>query len=201
MNDWRIAGEALFSVNGFAVNSDFEAKKGFVNLLVGENGIGKSSFFRYLKESQFSQKAQTSMAFMDQESLRPLVDMQVGDIFATLYEELPRVRSWREAQDEYALEVESLLCKKISFLSGGENQRVKLLMTLMQDAEAYFLDEPLQFLDGFWQKRFLEIFNLLASQKLLTIIEHDIDKYNSCKLHINRMLRMDTQIRISCLGT
>jgi ABC-type Mn2+/Zn2+ transport system ATPase subunit len=65
--------------------------------------------------------------------------------------------------------------RRLSTLSGGENQSLKLVCALSQNVPMYFLDEPSQFLDSF-RKEVLSNFllSLRNSKKSVLIIEHDL---------------------------
>lgn len=67
----------------------------------------------------------------------------------------------------------SLLCKKPNEISGGEKQRISLIMGLLKDSAVFLCDEPTSQLD-FENKQM--IFNLLkeiAEKKLVICITHD----------------------------
>ncbi|KAA5545625.1 ABC transporter ATP-binding protein [Adhaeribacter rhizoryzae] len=75
-----------------------------------------------------------------------------------------------------ALEIEHLLHREFTELSGGEQQLVWLAQLMLQDAAICLLDEPTQQLDIYHKKR---VFNLLTNwvtekNKLVLCITHDL---------------------------
>lgn len=65
--------------------------------------------------------------------------------------------------------------RQISQLSGGQQQRVFLARALVQDAEIYFLDEPLQGVDATSEKAIIDILKELKSKgKTLIVVHHDL---------------------------
>ncbi|MEX0797929.1 MAG: ATP-binding cassette domain-containing protein, partial [Bacteriovoracaceae bacterium] len=135
-----------FQVNSRPVSVDFFAKEGVLNFLTGPNGAGKTTFFTYLKTHRnFYQGFEAT--FMDQAAFNPLTDMRVKDALAVVEEEVPGARPWQEIEAARNLEIEKLLHKNSRHLSGGENQKLKLVLALMRPFDLFFGDEPLQNLD------------------------------------------------------
>ncbi|MFP4470337.1 MAG: metal ABC transporter ATP-binding protein [Bacteroidota bacterium] len=65
--------------------------------------------------------------------------------------------------------------RQISQLSGGQQQRVFLARALVQDADLYFLDEPLQGVDVTTEKAIIEILKELKSiGKTVVVVHHDL---------------------------
>ncbi len=141
--------------------------------IVGENGIGKTSFLKYLKREQ--QKIfQTQCSIVDQIRLRPIANLQVSDIYELVNKEL------KDFLKE-PLDLENSLIKKFDFmthnqkkiseLSGGENQILKILIALNLDVEVYILDEPFSNLS---LKNKTVLKDLIKSiDKTFLIIDHD----------------------------
>lgn len=147
--------------------------KGKALVLVGENGLGKSTLLHrfYLEipsESRVVVEQKTSEYFFDRKLttikqffLEAELEGFNQDDFHTLWN---------------AFDLSSKEERLISNLSGGESQALKLCMSLCKDAEFYFLDEPSQYLDQSKKKvllHFLE--SLLSRGKMLLIVEHNRD--------------------------
>jgi manganese/zinc/iron transport system ATP- binding protein len=65
--------------------------------------------------------------------------------------------------------------RQISQLSGGQRQRVFLARAICQDAEIYFLDEPMQGVDIKTEKLIIEILNDFQAQgKTIIVVHHDL---------------------------
>src|SRR5699024_3684876 len=71
--------------------------------------------------------------------------------------------------------MEDLLDRQISELSGGQQQRVFLARALIQDAELYFLDEPLKGVDLKSERMIMSILMDLRDQgKNVVVVHHDL---------------------------
>ncbi|MBN2534096.1 MAG: ABC transporter ATP-binding protein [Spirochaetales bacterium] len=75
------------------------------------------------------------------------------------------------------VEIENLLHRKVSEISGGERQRVVLARALAQEPECLFLDEPTNSLDVHHQVTLLSFIHRLAEEKQVTvfIVLHDLN--------------------------
>jgi len=124
-------------------SGDGEIKTNEVCGILGENGIGKTSFVKILagvekqdsgkivKEVKVSYKPQYLNTTSDELVMNVLKDC------ITKY----------EVQLMRPLNIKPLLTKKINELSGGELQRVAIAECLSKSADLYLLDEPTAFLD------------------------------------------------------
>ena len=73
------------------------------------------------------------------------------------------------------LEIEHVLSRTLSELSGGELQRVAILAALLRDGDVYYFDEPSSFLDI--RHRLIVaalICDLADSGKAVMVVEHDL---------------------------
>jgi manganese/zinc/iron transport system ATP- binding protein len=65
--------------------------------------------------------------------------------------------------------------RHISHLSGGQQQRVFLARALVQDAEAYLMDEPFQGVDATTEHAILEILRALRARgRTVVVVHHDL---------------------------
>lgn len=71
--------------------------------------------------------------------------------------------------------MDSLSNRQISQLSGGQQQRVFLARALVQDAETYFLDEPMAGVDATTERVIIALLQKLRSQgKTVIVVHHDL---------------------------
>lgn len=137
----------------------------------GENGLGKTSIFRYLWEKY----GDDQMSWVTQEPLEYFYDRSLRS-FKSLF---------LEASGSYLDQAffkglwnqcafDSKLDRNLSHLSGGEGQMLKLVCGLSKKASVYLLDEPFQFLDGEKKKLLSSIVATMRSQgKSFLVIEHN----------------------------
>ena len=65
--------------------------------------------------------------------------------------------------------------RQISQLSGGQQQRVFLARALVQHAEVYFMDEPLQGVDATTERAIVALLQeLRAEGKTVVVVHHDL---------------------------
>jgi len=78
------------------------------------------------------------------------------------------------------LEIADFKHKQISQLSGGQLQRVFIARALCQQAEVYFLDEPLVGVDMKTEEKVIDILKLLRNKgKTIFMIHHDMTDVES----------------------
>lgn len=144
-----------------------------LHLVLGSNGVGKTSFFNYLLAHQSKFGMQGMASFAPQYRIAPVNSMTVLQMFNQAYANFEaRVKC---APLDYELfdvfNATHLLAKNVTNLSGGENQLVKILLTFYLKANYYFLDEPFQFLDT---HKFKVLFNYIVNHPTaaMVIIDH-----------------------------
>jgi manganese/zinc/iron transport system ATP- binding protein len=70
--------------------------------------------------------------------------------------------------------------RQISQLSGGQQQRVFIARALVQQADVYFLDEPMAGVDATTERAIVEILRKLRDQgKTLIVVHHDLQTVTS----------------------
>jgi ATP-binding cassette, sub-family E, member 1 len=116
--------------------------KGEVIGVLGENGIGKTTFVKIL----------ANVIEKDSGTLNEEVKVSYKPQYLESNDELVVV-VLRDAISKYTnqiinpLNIKPLLEKKLNTLSGGELQRVAIALCLSRDADLYLLDEPSAYLD------------------------------------------------------
>jgi len=146
-------------------------KKSSVGIL-GENGIGKTTFIKILagvlKQDSGVISEQIKVSYKPQ-----YLDSSSDEIVGSLLGD--NVKKF-EHQLINPLDIESLLLRPINELSGGELQRVSICYCLMQDADLYLLDEPSAYLDVEQRLIISKVINDVAEQRgcSVLVVDHDL---------------------------
>lgn len=69
--------------------------------------------------------------------------------------------------------INSILDKKISFLSGGQQQKVKILRELLKNPQVILFDEPNTSLDKKSINQFIRLLTTIKNDRIIVIIIHD----------------------------
>ncbi|MHA1983575.1 MAG: ribosome biogenesis/translation initiation ATPase RLI [Candidatus Hodarchaeales archaeon] len=73
------------------------------------------------------------------------------------------------------LQLNGILDKKLKVLSGGELQRTAITYTLLQECDAYLIDEPCTYLDVKQRLKLRELFvRQIDREKPVIVVEHDL---------------------------
>lgn len=113
-------------------------------LIYGNNGVGKSSLFQFLKLNQHQYFKTTQCRFVDQARLRPLNDLSFVQLKQQFSSKSPLDQNFYLKWEEL---IEDFKTKPIKNLSGGQNQLIKLLFALHLGGDTFLMDEPFQSLD------------------------------------------------------
>lgn len=173
-----------------------EIPKGKLVGIIGPNGAGKSTFIKTAlgliapisgKVSFFGRPLKSvrkRVAYVPQResvdwdfpiTVRNLVLMgRYGQLGLLRW---PRKADWAAA-NHYLDSVGMLQYadRQISQLSGGQQQRVFIARALLQEAEVYFLDEPLAGIDKASEKVIINIIKKLRDQgKTVFVVHHDLN--------------------------
>ncbi len=170
----EILEKQKFLVNSKPIIGSFSLELGEICLLIGENGVGKTTFFEYLKLNSQELFVEEKANFLSQEKLNPLNKVSarqcLNELTAFRYEKT-------KLFDEWSSNVSDYLDKPIVNLSGGQNQMIKILISLYLGGDFFFFDEPLHFLDKKNKALFLALLkSLKALGKGIVIIEHQSEE-------------------------
>ncbi|KAI9593845.1 P-loop containing nucleoside triphosphate hydrolase protein [Syncephalis fuscata] len=146
-------------------------------VMLGENGTGKTTFVRMLAgalQPDGNEKIPEMHVSYKPQKINPKFPGTVRMLF------LKKIKSaflHPQFQTDVVkpMQIESIVDQQVAHLSGGELQRVALVLCLGQPADIYLIDEPSAYLDSEQRiiaskviKRFI-----LHAKKTAFIVEHD----------------------------
>lgn len=148
-----------------------------VTMLMGENGTGKTTFIKLLAgilepDDKECEIPQLSVSYKPQ-ILSPKWDGTVNDL---LYSKLPGYSHPQFQSDVVVpLKIAEIKERLVKELSGGELQRVAIVLCLGKPADIYLIDEPSAYLDVGQRISVSKIIKrfILHSKKSAFIVEHD----------------------------
>jgi len=180
MNELVILRDISKSYNDTKVLYDvnFTIKKGEIITVIGPNGSGKSTLARILmglikadSGSRIISKG-TNISYMPQKiAINPQLPLTVMR-FLTIA--LPKQENITKICQE--LEIESVLLRQMSEISGGEMQRVLFARCLLSSPDLLILDEPMQGVDLNGQIWFYQLLAKFRDERKISIliISHDL---------------------------
>ena len=158
-------------------NFILETEEGHLNKneivgVLGENGIGKTSFVKILAglinldsgEIDSEIKVAYKPQYLETDSSQLV--MEYLDLAVKNYQN----------QLIKPLDMEKLMMKKLSELSGGELQKVSIVHCLSQEAELFLLDEPSAYLDVEQRLLISKVIKNLTAEREITVlvVDHDL---------------------------
>ncbi len=181
-----------YSIEGFSLNIKelvLEEKK--INIIIGENGTGKSTLLKLLIEDKISNDI-NSKSLLLQKPFK--FRMTVKDIITkTLKWNVSNV-TVKDFLKKYSLEnKENLSVKK---LSGGEFRRLYLGLTLLSNKDLIILDEPFAGIDVASQHEMVEILLKEKQNRTILLVSH---KMNICRKIGDKLFFMKNG-RLICEG-
>ena len=158
----------------------FTIKEGDKIALLGCNGAGKSTLFKIIAGQVKSDSGliKTQLDFKNDIGMMPQDDLLIKDLTV---KELVLLKAYMNKLQDF--EVESMLSKVelldkkkdlVGDLSGGQQRRLSLLLSLLNNPRLLFLDEPttgmdLASIDNFWEL-------LKDSSCTSVIVTHDFNQ-------------------------
>ncbi len=152
--------------------------------LMGQNGAGKTSLFKMilgeLKPKSggiFMTPKDASVGIAKQVIPLEHMDMTVRDWFAGTFKEIPYNLDKRIADVLDAVNLITDFTKKVREHSGGQQARLLLAYSLIQDPDVLLLDEPTNNLDAEGIDHLTGF--LMVYEKTVIVISHDADFLNA----------------------
>lgn len=201
---------ASYRKNKVLDHVSFEVQPGSLTSIVGPNGAGKSTLLKTMLElhpklsgsvSFFGttlNKAKTRVGYVPQ---RGSVDWDfptnaLDVVMMGLYGRVGWLKRPNKTHKEKAMRsleqmgMADYADRQISQLSGGQQQRVFLARALVQDADLYFMDEPLAGVDAATERAIMTTLKeLKMSGKTVMVVHHDlqtVEDYFDHVLLLNR---------------
>ncbi|KXB07139.1 ATPase [candidate division MSBL1 archaeon SCGC-AAA382A20] len=187
-----------YGQNGFALYGLPIPREGKVTGLIGRNGIGKTTALRILAgvirpnlgtsesatseelkdffkgselQAYFSGFSDANVSYKPQ-SITYLPSKVEGDVGELLDKTDERGKIREISQD---LELEEVMDRRVSDLSGGELQRLGIAAASVKDADLYYFDEPASHLDVYQRLNAARSIRSLAEEgKAVIVVEHDL---------------------------
>ncbi|MBP1968370.1 manganese/zinc/iron transport system ATP- binding protein [Virgibacillus natechei] len=196
---------ALYDVN-------LEVEAGSLTGIVGPNGAGKSTLLKTVlnlhpaltgKVEYFGKsfkKAKKRIGYVPQ---RGSVDWDfptdaLDVVTMGLYGQIGWLKRPSKSHREKAAEalekmgMTAYAKRQISELSGGQQQRVFLARALVQDADLYFMDEPLAGVDAATERAIMNILKeLKSSGKTVMVVHHDLQTVED---YFDHVLLLDRKV-------
>ena len=169
--------EKSFGTFKLNINSGYITSSEII-VLLGENGTGKTSFVRLIggiiKPEENSFECIKNRISYKPQKISPNFRGTVNEL---LLDKLNNVMFDSFFKDNIfnPLQINFILDKKVEDLSGGELQRLSLLLCLGKNSELYLIDEPSSYLDSEQRiviSKILKKF-IMNSKKSAFIVEHD----------------------------
>nr|WP_106781279.1 metal ABC transporter ATP-binding protein [Lysinibacillus timonensis] len=201
---------AAYRKNTVLNHVSFKISQGTLTGIVGPNGAGKSTLIKVLLELHPSLTGHVSFFGEELKKVKQKVGYvpQRGSVdwdFPTdaldvvmmgMYGQIGWLK-WPNKKDR-AKALEALdkvgmadyANRQISELSGGQQQRVFLARALIQEADLYFMDEPLAGVDAATERAIMTILRELKNDgKTVLVVHHDlqtVEDYFDQVLFLNR---------------
>jgi multiple sugar transport system ATP-binding protein len=201
--------ENLFGIR----NISFDIPQGEIVAIIGESGSGKStllkSIYGLLTIDQGAVLFKGKRVLGPDEQLIPghkemkMVTQDFSlNIYAKVYDNIASALSNTDVKSKHDktvqmmqhLHIEHLSAKKITELSGGEQQRVAIAKALVSDTKMLLLDEPFSQVDALLKNQLRADIKRIASETGVTVIMVSHDPADGLFLADNLLLIKDGQL-------
>ncbi|MES2827435.1 MAG: ABC transporter ATP-binding protein [Bacteroidota bacterium] len=175
-------------------NISFDIKRGSILAIIGESGSGKSTLLKCIYgllkpdegELQFNGKrilGPDEQLIPGHKEMKMVTQDFSLNIYAKVYDNIASMLSNTDVQSKQQktaemmqrLHIEHLKDKRITELSGGEQQRVAIAKALVSDTSVLLLDEPFSQVDALLKNQLRADIKRIAAETGVTVImvSHD----------------------------
>jgi len=157
-------------------NASFDVERGEKVALVAANGVGKTTLFNVITGTYSLQEGSISFGYNVKHALFTQDHKSMLDDNETIIDEIERLAPHQTTQyirtmlGSFLFSNDDVL-KKIRVLSGGEKNRVRMVATLLQNANFLLLDEPTNHLD--LQSKDILVEALKSYKGSILFVSHD----------------------------
>lgn len=154
--------------------------------IIGKNGAGKSTLINILLKRIVPDKGKVVWDFKNNKFYQKVgVQLQDAafDPLLKVKEVIQEYVSLLHADSKYCslyikrLDISSLLCKRFKDLSYGEQQRVNILLSLLNNPQYLFFDEVTTGLDAFGRQSIFKILkDIKGPNRHITLVSHYPDE-------------------------
>jgi ATP-binding cassette subfamily E protein 1 len=177
-------------------------RNGEIVVLLGQNGVGKTTFIRLLARQQQPDEFEFSVPELTvsykPQKIQPRFE---GTVEQLLDAKIQAAMAQGMFKDMVVapLNLEYLMDRKVKKLSGGELQRVAIALALGANADLYLIDEPSAYLDAEQRVIIAKIIKryIMNTGKTAFIVEHD---FIMATYLANRVLVFDGRPGVSTIA-
>ncbi len=189
-----------YGINSFRSYGLPLPKKNKIVGILGRNGIGKSTALRILAGNLKPNLGRYNEEINNEQIIEKYSNNLLGDYFKNLFSKKIKI-SYKPQRIELLnalykdkvinllsniderelleylikkLGIENIKQRKLNELSGGELQKIAIIACLIKDAEVYYFDEPMSFLDITARIKVSKLIKELTNNKSVIIVEHDL---------------------------
>ncbi|MFA5420780.1 MAG: ABC-F family ATP-binding cassette domain-containing protein [Patescibacteria group bacterium] len=162
--------------------ANFSVRRGSKITLMGQNGAGKSTIFKLItgelkpKSGKISMPAGATIGTAKQTISRDDFNLNIEEYFSKAFDVVPNNIKSSISKVLDAVNFQIPLDRKVGDLSGGQQARLLLAYSLIQNPDILLLDEPTNNLDKEGINHLLSF--LIMYDKTVIVISHDADFLN-----------------------